>query len=135
MSSKIFDKAVRALGLTVFVGTAAAACSSKEVRPNTRLPQSEGNLVTIRNNHWLDARVYVFRFGARYAVGIAPGLQTSTMRVPRNLMLDHTVRLQIDPIGSNTSYTSDQILVSPGQRIELTVHSRISMSSFAVWNR
>ena len=116
-------------------GVATAACSSSQSRPRTWIADPRRIPVTVRNDNWLDADVYVFRFGSRFRIGVAPGLETTVLRLPQNLIHDGTVRLLIDPVGSPATYTSDQIVVGPGQRIEFTVRANITMSDYAVWNQ
>ena len=114
--------------------TGTGACATGGSRPNaSRLPSSYA--VTVVNDNWLDAVVYAVRGSARVRLGVVGGLGTTNLRIPATLITDGTVRMLVDPIGSTRTYTSDSIVVTPGQRIELTVSSNLSMSSFAVWNR
>ena len=114
--------------------TGSGACATSGSRPNAgRLPSSYA--VTVVNDNWLDAVVYAVRGSARVRLGVVGGLGTTNLRIPATLITDGTFRMLVDPIGSTRTYTSDSIVVTPGQRIELTVSSNLSMSSFAVWNR
>lgn len=110
-----------------------AACSRGPTPGRVPAPDDPGTRVTVDNNNWLDVVVYAVRSGARFRLGMVPGLSSETLRVPPGLGVDGTVSLLVDPIGSNIMYATDQITVAPGQRVELTVRNRLSMSSFSVW--
>jgi len=122
--------------LTALVtSVAAGACSANRARPDMWSSPASANVVTVRNDNWLDADVYVVYDGSRFRLGFARGLSTTTLSLPHTLIHQGTVRLMVDPIGSTSTFTSDQIVVSRGQRIELNVNSVLSMSNSAVWNR
>jgi hypothetical protein len=43
-----------------------------------------------------------------------------------------TIRLIAEPIGDETRYTTDVLVVQPGQIIELTVESLIARSNYTI---
>jgi hypothetical protein len=97
--------------------------------------QPERVAVTVKNTNWMDMDVFAVRGGTRARVGSVTGLTTATFRVPANFAPDGILQFMVDPIGSDAAYVTDKIVVSPGQRVELTIGSVLRMSTFAVWSR
>jgi hypothetical protein len=110
-----------------------AACAGR--RPSTGTPPLEPTLVTVRNDNWLDAVVYAVRGASRVRLGTVSGLSTVTLKAPTSYAPDGTFQLLVDPIGSSTVYMTDGFVVSPGQRVELSIAPSLRMSSVAVWSR
>jgi len=119
MFSNVFGRSFGRWTLVAFAGVTTAACSSHQARPIMWLQGSVHNMVTIRNDNWLDADVFEYRLGSRYRIGTAPGLGSSTILLPRNLVHNRTGRVLVEPVGPMATYKSDQMRVSPAQRIEL----------------
>lgn len=119
----------------LFASAAAGACTSGRARPRIWSAPASGYSVTVRNDNWLDADVYATYLGSNFRLGFVRGLTTATLPLPRDFIHLGTVQLRVDPVGTESTYTSDQIVISPGQRIELTVNTVLSMSNYAVWNR
>ena len=109
------------------------ACATKQ-GPST-LPAPEKTAVTVKNNNWLDVDVFVVRGSSRSRVGSVIGMGTGTFRVPSDFAPDGVLQLMVDPVGSNGTYVTDRIVVTSGQRVELTVAAVLRMSSFAVWTK
>jgi hypothetical protein len=124
----------RIAALVALLTGGVAACSRNYERAEfaTEPPPRS---VTIQNDNWLDVVVYLVRGGVRQRLSVVPGLGSQTVRLPRGLAPDGEVRFVLDPIGSRMSYTLHPIYAAPGQRIELTVRSRLSTSTLSVWNR
>jgi hypothetical protein len=113
--------------------TDIAACAGRS--PSTAASPLQPTLVTVRNDNWLDAVVYAMRGASRVRLGTVAGLSTATLKAPSNYAPDGTFQLLVDPIGSNTVYMTDGFVVSPGQRVELSIAPSLRMSSVAVWWR
>jgi hypothetical protein len=111
----------------------AAACATNHAS-GTASPR-DVMIVTVNNSNYMDLDVFAVRGRARARVGSVTGLSTATFRVPAEYAPDGNLQLLIDPIGSNTTYTTETISVNPGQHVELTVAPVLRMSSFSVWSR
>jgi len=111
----------------------AAACATNHA--SGAVPPRERTMVTVKNSNWMDVDVFAVRGTTRVRVGTVTGLSTATFRVPTEYAPDGNLQLLVDPIGSDATYLTEKISVSPGQRVELTVTSVIRMSSFSVWSR
>ena len=110
----------------------AAACAGHK---SAAVPPPEPVVVIVNNSNYLDVDVFAVRGTARARIGSVTGLSTSTFRVPAEYAPDGNLQLLVDPIGSNATYLTEKIAVSPGQHVELTVTSVLRMSSFSVWSR
>lgn len=115
------------VGLTID----AAACATKHAS-GAAMPR-EQMIVTVNNSNYMDVDVYVVRGRSRSRVGSVTGLSTTTFNVPAEIAPDGNLQLLIDPIGSNSTYTTEMISVNPGQHVELTVAPVLRMSRFSVW--
>jgi len=111
----------------------AAACASHHRSAAAAPP--EPMVVIVNNSNYLDVDVFAVRGTSRARVGSVTGMSSATFRVPTHFTPDGNLQLLVDPIGSNATYLTDKIAVSPGQHIELTVTAILRMSSYAVWSR
>jgi hypothetical protein len=88
----------------------------------------------VTNNNWLDVGVYAVRSGNRERIGIVRSFETQLFELAPHLIEASGIRLYVDPIGSQQSYQTDLISVSPGQLIELVVQERLAQSHYSVFN-
>jgi hypothetical protein len=66
--------------------------------------------------------IYVYRSSQRVRLGIANGNSTTRFVIPSNLIFGSTpLRFQGDPIGRNRQPISQEITVSPGDEVILTI--------------
>jgi hypothetical protein len=79
-------------------------------------------MLKVENQAFLDMTIYVYRSSQRVRLGIANGNSTSRFTIPANLIFGSTpLRFQGDPIGRNRSPVSQEITVSPGDEVVLTI--------------
>jgi hypothetical protein len=79
----------------------------------------------VENQAFLDMTIYVYRSSQRIRIGVANGNSTTRMVIPQNLIFGATpLRFQADPIGSNRAPISEEITVSPGDEVTLTIPPR-----------
>lgn len=122
-----------ALALCLAVGT--AGCASRGGRSNGWTESRSGQVVTVRNDNWLDVAIYLVKGVSRFRLGTVRGASSETFRIQDEPNAATPVRLLADPIGSQQRYLTEPIVVSPGQRIELRVGSPIAVSTVAIWDR
>ena len=80
--------------------------------------------VQVRNNNFFDVTVYLLDGGARVRLGTVTGLSSRTLMVAPHLVRGpRELRFLIDPIGGGRSWTSEPILITPGDIVQLTVHA------------
>lgn len=86
----------------------------------------------ITNNGWLDVNVFASVSESRQRLGTVTGQNTHVFTLPDRLVDARGLRIHIEPIGSEQSYQTDLIALGPGQRIDLVVQQRLSMSHYSV---
>jgi hypothetical protein len=101
---------VLGLGACVTVGNGAAD------QPRTTLE--------LENQRFEDVRVYALRGGERVRIGTVPGLSTRVLTIPPSLAFGTPIRFQAEPLGTNVQPTSREVVVNPGDRIQMTVLAR-----------
>ena len=80
--------------------------------------------VRVENRGLPDMTIYVVNQSQRIRLGIAPGLNVTTLRIPRDLVRGGSVRFLADPVGSDRAPVSDEISVFPGDEIVLVIPAR-----------
>lgn len=90
------------------------AANSQEVeRPTT---------LRVRNQGFLDVNVYAVRGSQRVRLGTVTGNTTQVLRIPGFLMNGITpLRFLADPIGNQRTPTSEEIVVTPGDEVQLFI--------------
>ncbi|MFN8573567.1 MAG: hypothetical protein U0132_16045 [Gemmatimonadaceae bacterium] len=109
-----------ALALLAVASPAQAATVGADTVSAVR--DSASTTVEVRNQAWLDAVVYAVRDGATYRLGIATGNTTSKFTLPKYLDRGlYSLRFVIHPIGARGNTLSDEVMVSHGDALELTI--------------
>ena len=106
---------------SLLIAAGAAACA-----PGPTLPRAEdaGASVEVDNQAFLDVNVYVVRSGQRIRLGTVSGHSTRTFAVPRNLVgTGAMVRFLADFIGSDRTPVSEEMVIWPGDRVEMIIPS------------
>jgi hypothetical protein len=88
----------------------------------------------VENHGWSDIVVSLVRGTAVERLGMVRGLTTETFVFPyRKLGGGTDVRLRAYPIGGPQAFTSENLLVQPGQWVKWTLESDLSRSFLAVY--
>ena len=94
------------------------ACASTGGSASRELPAT----VVVDNRALLDHTIYVLRGSQRVRLGIATGLRKTTLTIPAGVVLGATtLRFLADPIGGTRNPVSEEINVTPGDEIGLTI--------------
>lgn len=112
---------------TVFAGLAlmaAAACASA--------PGGERVQVVVQNDNVLDVNVEVGEEALWERLGTVSTAQTMTFTVPDHVRLED-FRVRLDPIGSEDTFTSDEVLVSRGQTVMVEVPQALNRVAVSVY--
>jgi hypothetical protein len=126
---------VRVLGLAGLL----LGCASRSESPGQEPDDgpSRGNAevaLEVENHSWSDINIYLVRGTAPERLGTVGSLNTRTFVFPyRRLGYGTDVRLMADPIGALRTYTSENLLVHPGQWIKWTLESDLTRSFLAVY--
>ena len=79
----------------------------------------------VENQAFLDMNIFVFRSSQRIRLGTVNGNSTTRLTIPANLIFGATpLRFQADPIGGSRQSISQEITVSPGDEVVLTIPPR-----------
>jgi hypothetical protein len=98
-----------------------AGCSGNSKEDQESEPVA-ATVVKVQNQAFLDMTIYVYRSSQRVRLGVANGNSTSRFVIPANLIFGSTpLRFQADPIGRNRQPVSQEITVSPGDEVVLTI--------------
>jgi hypothetical protein len=107
------------LGLAV---TGLVACATTGRNPRADQPAT---ILEVDNQSNLDMNIYVFRGSERIRIGTATGLAKSHLKIPADLIFGPTaLRFLADPIGANRLPISEEITVSPGDTVQMTIPFR-----------
>ena len=90
----------------------------------SRGPQQpeQQTMIRVDNQSVADMTIYAIRSGQRIRLGLATGLKVSTLTIPAYLIFGPTpLKFLADPIGSSRTPVSDEITVSPGDVVTLTI--------------
>ena len=90
--------------------------------PDTAAEPVPPTRLRVENQAFLDMTIYVYRSSQRIRLGQASGNSTTRFTIPANLIFGSTpLRFQADPIGGSRTPLSQEITVSPGDEVMLTI--------------
>ena len=125
--------AVRMLGLVALLLGCAARSEDEDQDVEPSRYDAETAL-EVENHGWSDIVIYLVRGTAVDRLGMVGALNTKTFVFPyRRLGSGNDVRLRADPIGGPRTFTSENLLVQPGQWIKWTLESDLTRSFLAVY--
>jgi hypothetical protein len=111
----------------LFAGCGSHHNTSEAVSPNTPVE------LEVENHNWSDIVIYLVRGSQRQRLGMVTALGNTVFTFPyRRLGNSGDARLAAHAIGGS-GYTSESVLVQPGQTIKWTLESDLSRSSLAVY--
>jgi hypothetical protein len=112
---------MRGIGM-VALCVSVFACSHR-AKPNQGSGPPEKTSVRVDNQSFADMTVYVVAGGQRIRLGLATGSSTSKFTIPAYLIGNGIQQLRFiaDPVGSNRMPVSDEISVSAGDEVVLTI--------------
>jgi hypothetical protein len=119
-------------GLAAATAALLAACSALSrdgARPSAH---DVGTPLAVHNTNWRDMTLFAVRAGTRTRLGTVTALGRADFVVPSTLMPTGEVRLLVSPIDGSAPLLTDPISVAPGQAIELTIGSRLPLTSWSV---
>src|SRR5688572_25088720 len=112
-------------------------CGSRSEDADADSPPAEHNAevaLEVENHGWSDIVISLVRGTSVERLGMVGGLNTETFVFPyRKLGTGTDVRLRAYPIGGPSAYTSENVLVQPGQWVKWTLESDLTRSFLAVY--
>ena len=98
-----------------------AACNGFKRGSGSTTP-NEPTTLQVDNQGFLDMAVYAVRSVERIRLGTATGNSKTNLRIPTGLVNGLTpLRFIADPIGATRASISEEITVSPGDTVVLTI--------------
>jgi hypothetical protein len=99
-----------------------AQCAGRAKNADSTTPSEEQVRVTVRNDGFYDARVYLLRGAERRRLGTVNGNSTQTFVLARHLVFGLTdLRFGVDWIGRRGGAASETIVAQPGDEIQLVI--------------
>jgi hypothetical protein len=132
---------VRAALLCTAVLTVAPGCGlfSSRDRPSSDPPRPTDSprptqvFIAVESHNWNDITVYLLAGGLPQRLGMVTALSRATFDFPSHrLNTSRGVRLRALPVAGR-AFTTETILVLPGQIIAWTLENRLDASSFSVY--
>lgn len=98
------------------------ACGGGSAQDGTPGPDRGPATLEVDNRTFLDMAVYVVDGGVRQRIGEARGNATTSLTIPERLLRGGApLRFLCDPIGGQGLPVTDEILVAPGDVVELVI--------------
>jgi hypothetical protein len=95
--------------------------------------QADGFSLILNNRHLLDVNIFLQHDGQADRITTVPSSTSRAIVLPvRMLGQSKAIRIIAEPIGDETRYTTEMLVVQPGQIIELNVESLITRSNYSV---
>ena len=96
-------------------------------------PEATSFALLLNNRHWLDMNIFVLHDGQASRVGMVTASSSqSLMLSARMLGQAGAIRVIAEAIGEPDSYTTDLLVVQPGQIVELNLESQLAGSNYSV---
>jgi hypothetical protein len=100
------------------------ACYSNN-QPDTAAEPEPPTILRVENQGFLDMTIYVVQGYQRIRMGMATGNSITRFTIPKHVMFGLTdLAFYANPIGGNRTAISQQITVSPGDEVVLTIPPR-----------
>jgi hypothetical protein len=94
---------------------------------------TQGVVVVVQNNGYYDQHVYAVQGGQRRTIGLVTGLTTQTVPLPRAMVESQDdIQVLALPIAGGTTYLSQVLMVSPGDQVNVMLHTDATYSSTTV---
>ena len=121
-----------ALLLAALLPVTAAAQSAEPVKGAEETPAvvAAETTLTVKNQNWLDMRVFMVRNGARVSLGTVTSMTERTFEIPEAALGGggFGARVVADPIGSRRGWVSESLSFFPGDQLEVTLQNHLGIS-------
>ena len=111
----------------------AMACAGPRQNVDPEPVQADGFSLVLNNRHLLDINVFVQHDGQSDRVATVVASTSRSLVLPLWMLgQSKAIRLIAEPIGDETRYTTDVLVVQPGQIVELNVESLLARSNYNI---
>jgi hypothetical protein len=112
---------------------ALMACAGPRQNVDPAPMEADGFSLVLNNRHLLDVNVFIQHDGQSDRVATVVASTTQTLVLPLWMLgQSKAIRLIAEPIGDESRYTSDVLVVQPGQLVELNVEGSIARSNYSI---
>ncbi len=109
------------------------ACAGPRQNVGPDPVEADGFSLILNNRHLLDVNIFLQHDGQPDRIAMVPASTSRAIVLPlRMLGQSKTIRIIAEPIGDETRYTTDVLVVQPGQIVELNVENMIARSSYNI---
>ena len=112
----------RAVWLPIFAVALLLGTGCRLFRSSHPAPEPPKTTLFVTNTEFLDAVVYVVDRGQNVRLGVASSNRTTTFDIPTHLVFaPRPLSFLIHPIGSGSRWSTGDVIIEPGDEIELHV--------------
>jgi hypothetical protein len=109
------------------------ACAGPRQDVDPAPAEADGFSLILNNRHLLDVNIFLQHDGQPNRIATVTSASSRSIVLPlRMLGTSKVIRIIAEPIGDETRYTTDILVVQPGQTIELNVESLIARSNYSI---
>jgi hypothetical protein len=109
------------------------ACAGPRQNVEPDPVEADGFSLILNNRHLLDVNIFLQHDGQPDRIATVPTATSREIVLPlRMLGQSKTIRLIAEPIGDESRYTTDLLVVQPGQVVELNVENLLSRSNYNI---
>jgi hypothetical protein len=96
--------------------------------------QNAETVIEVESHHWNDVVVYLMNGNQSERLGTVTGVSSTRFSVPyRHIASGGRLRLRAHPIGGQGSFTSEDVVIQPGQSVKWMLESDLKRSSMSVF--
>lgn len=127
------SRTIHGLNVLALVGL-MAACGGHQADTMTGAQPAPGMGITldVENHNWSDMAVYSVVHGTRHRLGTVSTAGHEVFRLPSTVVGTRGVQILLRPIGGGGQFLTDQIMVNPGEKIELRIENHLPLSAWRV---
>ena len=112
---------------------ALIACAGPRQNVDPEPVDESGFSLILNNRHLLDVNIFLQHDGQPDRIATVTSATSHSIVLPlRMLGESKTIRIIAEPIGNETRYTTDILVVQPGQVIELNVENLLGRSNYSI---
>jgi hypothetical protein len=120
-------------GVLMAGGSACGLLFGRGEEPPAERPRHTSVMVEVESHNWSDITVYLVSGGLPERLGMVSALGAASFDFPsQRLNSSAGIRLRALPVAGR-AFTSDAILVQPGQVISWTLENNLDASSYSVY--
>ncbi len=127
--------------IAVVTSTATTGCATRGTSLSRGVESHQQTAVRIRNDGWSDVKIYLVQASGGMPVRLGTIMSMTTLRIPlrgavaSQLNREGTLRFEIRPLGSRSSYMTDSVIMTPGDVMHLTVANHSWLTTLVVKSR